>query len=182
MSAQLPTASPTEPAPPLPRWRPLHILGALDAVAFALPTTLGAVLLVYIHIGAEYLASGIMAAIVGLVLLHLFSLSSTRPAIFSARLFEATTLAAMLAQLSTQLPAWGLPDTPEVRIAIMCLLAASAGMVKAVLYLLRADQLTRYIPAPVFSGFSNSIAALLVISQVGTLRRLWAEGDRKSVV
>ena len=50
-------------------------------------------------------------------------------------------------------------------------------MVKGVLYLLRADRLTRYIPAPVFSGFSNSIAALLVISQVGTLRRLLAQGE-----
>lgn len=155
----------------------MHILGALDAVALALPTTLGAVLLVYVHIGAQHLAAGILAATVGLVLLHLFSLGSTRPAMFSARLFEATTLAAMLAQLGQQLPAWGLPDTPEVRLAFLCLIAAGAGLVKAVLYLLRADRLTRYIPAPVFSGFSNSIAALLVISQVSTLRRLLAAGE-----
>lgn len=177
MSAEQPTAHHTEPATPLPRWRPLHILGALDAVAFALPTTLGAVLLVYINIGADYLASGILAAIVGLVLLHVLSLGSSRPAIFSARLFEATTLAAMLAQLGTQLPAWGLPDTPELRMAVLCVIAGAAGLVKAALYLLRADRLTRYIPAPVFSGFSNSIAALLVISQVATLRRLWVDGE-----
>lgn len=177
MSAEQPTTSPIGSATPLPRWRPLHILGALDAVAFALPTTLGAVLLVYLQIGADHLASGILAAIVGLVLMHLLTLGSSRPAIFSARLFEATTLAAMLAQLGTQLPAWGLPDTPEVRMAMMCLIAGSAGVVKALLYLLRADLLTRYIPAPVFSGFSNSIAALLVISQVATLQRLWAEGE-----
>lgn len=159
------------------RWRPLHILGALDAVALAVPTTLGAVLLVYVHIGAEHLAAGILAAMAGLVLLHLFSLGATRPAMFSARLFEATTLAAMLAQLGAQLPAWGLPDTPEVRLAFLCLIAAGAGLVKALLYLLRADRLTRYIPAPVFSGFSNSIAALLVISQVSTLRRLLDAGE-----
>lgn len=177
MSADQTTASTQPPAEQTTRWRPLHILGALDAVALALPTTLGAVLLVYVHIGAQHLAAGILAAIAGLVLLHLFSLGSTRPAMFSARLFEATTLAAMLAQLGQQLPAWGLPDTPEVRLAFLCLIAGSAGVVKALLYLLRADRLTRYIPAPVFSGFSNSIAALLVISQVSTLRRLLATGE-----
>lgn len=176
MSVDSPTASSTAPAAQV-RWRPQHILGALDAVALALPTTLGAVLLVYVHIGAQHLAAGILAAIAGLVLLHLFSLGATRPAMFSARLFEATTLAAMLMQLGKQLPGWGVADTPEVRLAFLCLIAAGAGLVKAVLYLLRADRLTRYIPAPVFSGFSNSIAALLVISQVATLRRLLAAGE-----
>lgn len=159
------------------RWRPLHILAAMDAVALALPTTLGAVLLVYAHIGTQHLAAGILAATVGLILLHLLGLGRTRPALFSARLFEATTLAAMLAQLRQQLPAWGLPDTPEVRLVFLCLFAAGAGVVQAALYLLRADRLTRYIPAPVFSGFSNSIAALLLISQLGTLRRLLAAGE-----
>lgn len=159
------------------RWRPQHIVAALDAVALALPTTLGAVLLVYWHIGAQHLAGGLLAAIAGLVLLHLFSLRTTRPALFSARLFEATTLAAMLAQLPQQLPGWGLPDTPEVRLAFLCLIAGGAGLVTAGLYLLRADRLTRYIPAPVFSGFSNSIAALLLISQVGTLWRLFVAGE-----
>ena len=119
MSADETTAPPLGPPPTQVRWRPLHILGALDAVALSLPTTLGAVLLVYVHIGSEYLAAGILAAIAGLVLLHLFSLGATRPAMFSARLFEATTLAAMLAQLAAQLPAWGLPDTPEVRLAFV---------------------------------------------------------------
>ena len=93
MSADETTAPPLGPPPTQVRWRPLHILGALDAVALSLPTTLGAVLLVYVHIGSEYLAAGILAAIAGLVLLHLFSLRTTRPALFSARLFEATTLA-----------------------------------------------------------------------------------------
>ena len=95
------------------RWRPQHIVAALDAVALALPTTLGAVLLVYWHIGAQHLAGGLLAAIAGLVLLHLFSLRTTRPALFSARLFEATTLAAMLAQLPQQLPGWGLPEKQQ---------------------------------------------------------------------
>jgi SulP family sulfate permease len=182
MSADETTAPTQSPPERTTRWRPLHILGALDAVALSLPTTLGAVLLVYVHIGAQHLAAGILAAIVGLVLLHLFSLGSTRPAMFSARLFEATTLAAMLTQLASQLPAWGLPDTPELRLAFLCLIAGGAGVVKGLLYLLRADRLTRYIPAPVFAGFSNSIAALLVISQVSTLSRLLAAGEPAAVM
>ncbi|WP_342129315.1 cyclic nucleotide-binding domain-containing protein [Hydrogenophaga sp. OTU3427] len=159
------------------RWRPLHLLAALEAVALALPTTLGGVMLVFAQVGTAYLASGILAAMLGLVLLHLLSLSSTRPAMFAARLFEATTLAAILGQLRLQLPGWGLQDTPEVRMAFLCLIAAGAGLVTGVLYLLRADRLTRYIPAPVFSGFSNSIAALLLMSQLGTLLRLWQGGE-----
>jgi len=177
MSVEKTAASNRASAAAAVRWRPLHLLGALDAVALALPTTLGAVVLVYVHIGAQHLAAGILAAILGLVLLHLFSLGSTRPALFSARLFEATTLAAMLAQLGPRLGTWGLPDTPEVRLAFLCLFAAGAGLVKGLLYLLRADRLTRFIPAPVFAGFSNSIAALLVISQLSTLQRLLSAGE-----
>lgn len=160
-----------------PRWRPLHLLAALEAVALALPTTLGGVLVVFAQIGNAQLGSGILAAILGLVVLHLLSLSSTRPAMFAARLFEATTLAAILAQLRVQLPGWGLPDTPEVRMAFLCLIGGGAGLVTGLLYLLRADRLTRYIPAPVFSGFSNSIAALLLLSQLNALSRLWREGQ-----
>jgi SulP family sulfate permease len=170
------TQAPVAPGVPL-RWRPRPLLAGLDGVALVLPTSLGGVLLVFAQVGPDQLGSGILACMVGLALLHLLALSSSRPLLFSARLFEATTLAAMLGQLPLALPGWGLSDSPQLRLAFLCAIAGGAGLVTGALYLLRADRLTRFIPAPVFAGFSNSIAALLLISQVGTLRGLWEQGQ-----
>ena len=46
-------------------------MAALEALALALPTTLGGVLVVFAQIGNAHLGSGILAAILGLVVLHL---------------------------------------------------------------------------------------------------------------
>lgn len=152
------------------------MLGACEGVALALPTTLGGVLLVYVHIGDAYIGGGMLAAILGMVLVHLATLPSQRPLVFSARLFEATTLAAMVAALPAHLRGWGVADTPEVRMAFMVLVVVLSSAVGVALYLLRADRLIRFIPTPVFQGFSNSTALLLLISQAQTLWRLVVEG------
>ncbi len=150
--------------------------GALEGVALALPTTLGGVLLVYVHVGDAYFGSGMLAAMLGMVLIHLASVPSRRPAVFSARLFEATTLAAMLAQLPALLRGWGIEDSPQTRLGFLILVVTLSNAISVALYLLRADRLIRFIPAPVFQGFANSIALLLVLSQIGTLMRLLRDG------
>ena len=165
-------------APPASATRHGHagaVLGACEGVALALPTTLGGVLLVYVHIGDAYIGGGMLAAILGMVLVHLATLPSSRPMVFSARLFEATTLAAMLAHLPAQLRGWGVLDTPEVRLAFMVLVVVLSSAVGVALYLLRADRLIRFIPTPVFQGFANSTALLLLISQAQTLWLLVVE-------
>ena len=151
-------------------------LGAFEGVALALPTTLGGVLLVYMHIGDAYFGSGMLAAMLGMVLMHLATLPSKRPMVFSARLFEATTLSAMLSQLPALFRGWGITDSPEIRLGFLILVVTLSSVVGVLLYLLRADRLIHFIPAPVFQGFANSIALLLLISQASTLWRLVRDG------
>ena len=137
-------------------------------------------MLVYAQFPAHYLSYGVLGALCALVLVHLASAASARPMVPAARLFEASALAAMLGQMRQLFPAWGLSAQPDaqgpVLLALLCLTGAIAGISCALLYVVRAHRFTRLIPAPVYAGFANSIALLLVISQSQALWRLWQQG------
>ena len=161
-------------ATPVTGWRKLvgPSFGALEGAAAAIPSSLGAAILVYGQVAPELIASGVFATMLAVALVHLATAGSARPICVSGRMLEATTLAAALHQVLPQLAAWGLPDTLGVRLAFLCLICGGAGLVVGLLYLLRAQRLTPFIPAPVFAGFSNSIAVALLLSQWRTLREL----------
>jgi SulP family sulfate permease len=159
-------------------WR-RQAIGALDGSAFSIPASLGAATLVFSHVGLEFLPAAILALMIALVITHLAAAHSPQPVVYSARFFEATTLAAMMDQVIAQLPVWGLPATPGVRLAMLCLVVASSGWVVGMLYMLRADRFTRFIPAPVFAGFASSIALALLMSQA---RTLWTLLEGKSPI
>lgn len=144
-------------------------------MAFSLPVSLGCATLVFSHVGLELLPAGLFALFLSMVWMHATTAQNPRPIVYGARFFEATTLAAMLDQIITQLPAWGLVNTSGVRLAFFCLIGAVAGASVGLLYLLRADRFMRLIPSPVFVGFSNSIALVLFVSQSRTLLGLFLE-------
>ncbi|MES2938491.1 MAG: cyclic nucleotide-binding domain-containing protein [Pseudomonadota bacterium] len=156
-------------------WR-AALVGALEGSAANIPLSLGAVTLVFAHIGPQVLPGAMLATLLGLAWMQLANLRSRRPLLYSARFFEATALAAMLDRMIALLPAWGLADTVGVRLALLVLVTALAGLVVGLLYLLRADRFTRYIPAPVFAGFANSIAVAILLSQAQTLSAMLGEG------
>ena len=155
-------------------WQDLS--GAFDGVASAIPIALCGVALVYVNFPASYLSNGVFATLLALAAMHVMSATGARPMIFSARLFEATTLSAMLGQFVKYMPAWGIQATPQVLLALMCVVGAMAATICALLFLLRADRFTRMIPAPVYAGFAISIALLLLISQAQALWQLWGTG------
>ncbi len=144
---------------------------ALDAAVFSAPSTLAATAIVFAAFPAAYLPAGVLMAMAGLVLAQWVSACSQRPLMHTARLLEATILAAALAQIQPRLGDWGLPDTPAVLLALMCVLCALAGLFRALLFALRADRFARLIPAPVFVGYTLSVAVALLISQS---ERLWS--------
>ena len=160
----LETVEPTQVA----GWRSSAI-GALDGAAFSIPSSLGCATLLYSHIGPGLLPGGVFATLLALAWIHLTTMRSRRPVIYSVRIFETTTLAAMMDQAVAQFPAWGLDDSVGLRLAFLCLVAACGGLCAGLLYLARADRFIRLVPAPVFAGFSNSIAVALLISQSRTL-------------
>ncbi len=176
--AQRPVASSSRSATVLAPTNGLRqdIIGAIDGVASAIPIALCGVALVYVNFPASYMSHGVLATLLAMVAMQWVSAAGARPMVFSARLFEATTLSAMLAQFVKYMPAWGIPASPQVLLALMCTVGAMAAAVCALLFLLRADRFTRLIPAPVFAGFSISISLLLLISQSRELWRLWNGG------
>lgn len=152
------------------------MMAGLDGSASAIPIALGSVALVYAKFPANYLAYGVFATLLAFAVTQFVSGLGGRPMIFSARLFEATTLAAMLDGFVLLMPAWGLQPQPSVLLALLCVVGLLAAAFCALLYLLRADRFTRLIPAPVYSGFAISIAVLLLMSQGKALVQLWQGG------
>lgn len=158
------------------------LLGALEGASASLPLSLGCVVLVFGKLGPELIAGGMLATLLGLACLHLLTARSSRPILYSARVFEATTLAAMLDQIGLQLTGWGLDDRANVRVALICLIGSGAGLTVGLLYLVQAQKLLQLIPKPVFAGFSNSIAVVLLISQTRMLWELSAPASAVPVV
>ncbi|HYD76650.1 cyclic nucleotide-binding domain-containing protein [Ramlibacter sp.] len=155
---------------------------ALNASAFSIPLSLGAVAVVYGRHAPGLLSAAVLATLLGLALVQLAGLGAHRPVLYSARFLEATTAAALLDSVAARLPAWGVADTPEVRVAALLALVACAGVAMAALYLVRANRLTRYIPTPVYAGFSNAIAIALLLSQSSVLMAAWHAPDREPLI
>lgn len=81
--------------------------GALDGVASTIPIALCGVELIYVNFPAAYLSNDVFATLLALAALQWVSAAGARPMMFSARLFGATALNAMLGQFVKHLPAWG---------------------------------------------------------------------------
>jgi sulfate permease, SulP family len=179
-STELPKIA-SEPVQPRPAILPPSLMSRasdiLDGLVSSVPIGLAGVALAYASLPAQYLGMGVLATLMSLALVHIASSATARPMAFSARLFEATTLAAMLASFAKLMPGWGLAATPEQLLALLCIMCGLAGVVSALLFVLRADRFTRLIPAPVYSGFAISISILLLVSQSQTLYRLWKQGS-----
>lgn len=152
------------------------VMAGLNGSASAIPIALGSVALVYAKFPPNYLAYGVFATLIAFALIQFISGLGGRPMIFSARLFEATTLAAMLDSFVLRMPSWGLLPEPRVLLALLCVVGFIAATFCALLYLLRADSFTRLIPAPVYSGFAISISVLLLMSQGQAVVKLWQGG------
>ncbi len=146
-------------------------------MAVVVPTALGSTALLYAQVGPGLLAYGVHACLLALIWIHATTAHARRPMLYSSRFFEASALAVMLQQLGAKLPVWGMPDTPGVRLAFLCLSGAAAGLWVGCLWWMRAQRFLRYIPAPVYAGFANSIALVLVISQTEAVTLLLASGQ-----
>ncbi|MES3001773.1 MAG: cyclic nucleotide-binding domain-containing protein [Pseudomonadota bacterium] len=156
--------------PIAPDSRKRSILGGLDAAAVSVPMTLGGTVILYSQIAPEWLGYGILAGCLGMILVHAMTAHISRPVVYAARFFEAATLAAMVQQLAAQSAHWGLGNTPGVRVAMACIIVALGGLIVGALWLLRAERFARFVPVPVYTGFTNSVAIALFLLQV---RSVW---------
>jgi SulP family sulfate permease len=138
---------------------------ALEALGSAIPISLGGLIWIGYKIGAEVIAPLVLALFCAMAITNVFSSRSQRPLIYQTRFFEVSLLVGFIDIFVPLLSSWGLTDTPTVRLTLVMLACFGAALLQPVFYALRLQRITRFIPAPVFAGFLNAVAIVLIISQ-----------------
>lgn len=156
-------------APPASNFQ--MISTALDSMAVSLPFILGSTVILFAQVAPTAMGAGFFAAFMGVAWVTLLTSQSGRPIAYATRFLEAATLATLVLQMASELPRYGMQDTEGMRLGLMCGLSAMAGLVVGLLWLLRAEWLARFIPAPVYLGFASSIALSVLLSQWSSLAK-----------
>jgi sulfate permease, SulP family len=151
------------------------IYAALEALSGAVPSGLGAIVWIGFKIGPELIPSLVLALLCGLALVNICGARSPRPQVFLGRFFEISLLAGFIDSFVPKLGVWGLVDAPEVRLTLVMAACVGAALLQPVFYGLRLQSLTRFIPAPVFAGFLNAVALLLLIGQIQQVHLLLSQ-------
>ncbi|TAG25691.1 MAG: hypothetical protein EAZ37_11815 [Burkholderiales bacterium] len=138
---------------------------ALEALCSALPITLGALGFVAYKIGPQMIGPLMLAMFCGIAITNLCAAFSQRPLTYHARFFEVSLLVGFIDSFVPRLATWGLADTPVTRLSLVVMVCIGSALLQPVFYAFRLERVTRFIPAPVFAGFLNAIALILVISQ-----------------
>ncbi|MFM2083374.1 MAG: hypothetical protein RLY95_192 [Pseudomonadota bacterium] len=142
------------------------LYAALEALSSAIPSGLGAIVWLGYKIGPEFIPAMVLAMLCALAIVNFVGSFSQRPIIYSARFFEISLLVGFIDSFVSKLNNWGLVDTPSVRLTLVMAVCMGAAILQPIFYSFRLQRLTRYIPAPVFVGFFNAVALILVVNQV----------------
>ena len=162
---------------------PSALASALEGCGMALPGSIAAIVWLAAKIGPSYTASLLWASLLGLAIVNFAGSFSRRPMVFSVRFFSASILAGIVDAFVLRMPSWGLADAPQARATLVASVCVVAALCQPMLYALRAERLARFIPAPVFAGFANATAVLIVLGQVPALEALVLQhGMRPSVL
>ena len=145
---------------------------ALEGACFAIPITIGSVGLLYAHINDQWILPGVLAALVGMLLMHVVGSQSQRPMVYAVRFMEVATLISFLEIFIEKMPAWGLSDSPSHRLMLVMLVSMGVAIILPLFHALQFARFARLIPLPVFAGFGNAICLTILISQSKVLSSL----------
>ncbi|MDO8541605.1 MAG: SulP family inorganic anion transporter [Opitutaceae bacterium] len=159
-----PPVAPRTSAPPRPTG---DLWGGVAAMLVALPSAIAYGVAVYAPLGAEGIAHGVHAGIMGTVALGVIAAAmSGSPRLISAPCAPA---AAILAAFATQvLATTGAVSVPRL-IALMSLVALFTGVLQVGYGALRGGRLIKYIPYPVVSGYLSAVGVIIVLGQLPSL-------------
>lgn len=146
----------------------------LETLGSSLPVTLGALGFMAYKIGPQMTAPLMLAMFGAIAVTNLYAAFSQRPLTYYTRFFEVSLLAGFIDSLVPRLGAWGLADTPVTRLTLVVLVCIGAALLQPVFYAFRLQRMTRFIPAPVFAGFLNATALILLLNQGGQILALLA--------
>jgi len=148
------------------------LLGGLTAAVLTIPVSMGYGLLALSALGENYLATAILAGlyapVIGCVVAVLLGANTTM--IYSPRSIVTFLIGSIVLH---SLTLSGVPAlqkaSPDVLLALTFLLLFMAGGFQLLFGLLRLGSVVKYIPAPVFAGFQNAAALLILLSQLGPM-------------
>jgi len=155
--------------PPAPSWS--TELGAGVTVGLlAIPLSLAPAVLIFAPLGPDYAAAGAAAGLVGAVLGGaIVALMATSSFVITVpRASNALILSAVVATLMTR-PAFAGND--ELILAMTALCVLLAGLWQVLFGIFRIARVIKFTPHPVFAGFCNGVALLLLDSQILPLFR-----------
>jgi SulP family sulfate permease len=147
------------------------LTGGLAAVLVALPSAVAFGLIVFGHLGGEFVAEGATAGIVGTVLLGLVApLLGGTPRLITAPCAPA---AAVLGEFTTTLA--GRPGSQAL--ALLSIVILGAGALQLLFGISRGGRLVKFIPYPVVAGYLSSVGILIVVQQLPKLLGLTPDGS-----
>lgn len=137
----------------------------LETLGSSLPITVGALSFLAYKIGPEMTAPLMLAMFGAIAVTNLCAAFSQRPLTYYTRFFEVSLLAGFIDSFVPRLDTWGLTDTPVIRLTLVVMVCIGAALLQPVFYAFRLQRMTRFIPAPVFAGFLNATALILLLNQ-----------------
>ena len=141
------------------------LITGLEALGSSLPVTLGALGFLIYKIGPDLTAPLMLAMFGAVAVTNLSAAFSQRPLTYYTRFFEVSLLAGFIDSFVPRLDAWGLADTPVTRLTLVVMVCVGAALLQPVFYAARLERMTRFIPSPVFAGFLNATAVILLLNQ-----------------
>lgn len=156
----------TKPAliPAAPNWRQ-EVTAGLTAGVLGLPMCLAAGVLVFAPLGPDYVAEGAAAGLFGFIVAGaIAALVATSSFVItvpraSPSLVLATLIAALMANQA-------FAGNPGLIVAAAALCVFMAGLWQVLFGLFRVARVIKFTPHPVFAGFVNGAALLIVKAQI----------------
>lgn len=140
------------------------VWGGLAAMLVALPSSIAYGVAVYGLLGADYVAHGVKAGLLGAIALGIVTaLVGGAPRLISAPCAPA---AAVLAALVGQMLGGSAPVEPGRILALLTLVALMSAILQLGYGLAGGGRLIKFIPYPVVSGYLSAVGAIIFLGQL----------------
>ena len=138
------------------------LYGGIAATLVALPSAIAFGLIIYSPLGSEFASKGVIAGILGAVVLGLIAaIFSGTPKLISAPCAPA---AAVLSAFAADMLAKG--NTPDTIPGYILVVAAGAGILQFLFGLSRGGAFIKFIPYPVIAGYLGGVGCLIILGQI----------------
>ncbi|WP_187276618.1 SLC26A/SulP transporter family protein [Parahaliea maris] len=146
------------------------ISGGVTASVVTLPKAMAYGALVFVPLGPEYAATGLLAGIISLAFGNLLSFRGGSPILINSTLSLASLmLAAVLAGLLERLSYLAPAERQQTALALLFLTVFLAGLFQVVAGVVKLGGLARLIPRQVIAGLVNGVSVLIFTAQLPVL-------------